>query len=144
MHRNGYGSKIWSAAYSSMSLRRRWSIDRLRSFRSRLNLPLNSNSQQEDLYSKCTNEVLHEYGKPDLPWSIKAHLQGRPVPEAHAMLCDWAKLPISDDEFLDKIRALQARYFPTTQLLPGVEDMLQRLRKTGVQMALATSSMLTF
>jgi pseudouridine-5'-monophosphatase len=56
------------------------------------------------------------------------------------MLCDWAKLPISDDEFLDKIRALQARYFPTTQLLPGVEDMLQRLRKTGVQMALATSS----
>ncbi len=35
----------------------------------------------EDLYTVCTNEVLREYGKPDLPWSIKAQLQGRPAPE---------------------------------------------------------------
>jgi len=35
----------------------------------------------EDLYTLCTNEMLHEYGKPDLPWSIKAQLQGRPGPE---------------------------------------------------------------
>lgn len=35
----------------------------------------------EDLYTICTNEVLHEYGKPDLPWNIKAQLQGRPAPE---------------------------------------------------------------
>ena len=35
----------------------------------------------EDLYTICTNEVLREYGRPDLPWSIKAQLQGRPGPE---------------------------------------------------------------
>lgn len=35
----------------------------------------------EDLYTIVTNEVLHEYGKPDLPWHIKAQLQGRPGPE---------------------------------------------------------------
>ena len=35
----------------------------------------------EDLYTICTNEVLREYGKPDLPWNIKAQLQGRPGPE---------------------------------------------------------------
>lgn len=35
----------------------------------------------EDIYTKITNEVLHMYGKPDLPWSIKAQLQGRPQPE---------------------------------------------------------------
>lgn len=35
----------------------------------------------EDLYTICTNEVLHEYGRPDLPWNIKAQLQGRPGPE---------------------------------------------------------------
>jgi beta-phosphoglucomutase-like phosphatase (HAD superfamily) len=35
----------------------------------------------EDLYTICTNEVLREFGKPDLPWNIKAQLQGRPGPE---------------------------------------------------------------
>lgn len=35
----------------------------------------------EDLYSIVTNEVLRECGKPDLPWSIKAQMQGRPGPE---------------------------------------------------------------
>jgi pseudouridine-5'-monophosphatase len=35
----------------------------------------------EDLYTICTNETLRKYGKPDLPWNIKAQLQGRPGPE---------------------------------------------------------------
>ncbi len=35
----------------------------------------------EDMYTICTNEILREYGKPDLPWKIKAQLQGRPGPE---------------------------------------------------------------
>lgn len=35
----------------------------------------------EDLYSQSTNAILHEYGKPDMPWSVKAQLQGRPGPE---------------------------------------------------------------
>ena len=34
----------------------------------------------EDKYTICTNEVLREYGRPDLPWHIKAQLQGRPGP----------------------------------------------------------------
>lgn len=32
----------------------------------------------EDIYTRVTNEVLAEYGKPNLPWNIKAQLQGRP------------------------------------------------------------------
>ena len=35
----------------------------------------------EDKYTMITNEVLAMYGKPSLPWSIKAQLQGRPQPE---------------------------------------------------------------
>ena len=31
----------------------------------------------EDIYTTATNEVLHKYGRPSLPWSIKAQLQGR-------------------------------------------------------------------
>ena len=35
----------------------------------------------EDIYTKCNNVILHEYGKPSLPWKIKAQLQGRPGPD---------------------------------------------------------------
>lgn len=38
----------------------------------------------EDIYSECTNIILHEHGKPSLPWKIKAQLQGRPGPEVHS------------------------------------------------------------
>lgn len=35
----------------------------------------------EDLYTLCNNVILHQYGRPSLPWNIKAQLQGRPGPE---------------------------------------------------------------
>ena len=37
----------------------------------------------EDIYTACNNVILHEYGKPSLPWKIKAQLQGRPGPEVN-------------------------------------------------------------
>lgn len=39
----------------------------------------------EDRYTQITNEVLQRYGKPNLPWSVKAQLQGRPGPEVRAL-----------------------------------------------------------
>ena len=97
----------------------------------------------EDLYTICTNEVLREYGKPDLPWHIKAQLQGRPGPAAGKIFQDWAQLPVPRDEYLKKVQALQSKYFPNCKALPGVEKLLQTLDKKTeprVQMALATSS----
>lgn len=35
----------------------------------------------EDIYTTITNQILQEHGKPLLPWSIKAQLQGRPQVE---------------------------------------------------------------
>lgn len=31
----------------------------------------------EDTYTEIYNNILHEYGKPDLPWSVKAKQQSR-------------------------------------------------------------------
>lgn len=46
----------------------------------------------EDLYTICTNQVLHEHGKGDLPWSIKAQLQGRPGPDVcHKTSCLYTR-----------------------------------------------------
>ncbi|KAI9723950.1 MAG: hypothetical protein M1812_000668 [Candelaria pacifica] len=97
----------------------------------------------EDLYTICTNTVLREYGKPDLPWNIKAQLQGRPGPEAAKIFHEWAHLPISDEELRNKVAVLQRHHFPSSQPLPGVPTLLKNLSSTTsplVHIALATSS----
>ncbi|PYI11519.1 HAD superfamily hydrolase [Aspergillus sclerotiicarbonarius CBS 121057] len=99
----------------------------------------------EDKYTDITNAILHEYGKPTLPWSIKAQLQGRPQPDASRIFHQWAQLPISPEEYGVKQAALQEKYFPQSQPLPGVRDLLANLLSTQttdhpVYIALATSS----
>ncbi|PWY91729.1 HAD superfamily hydrolase [Aspergillus sclerotioniger CBS 115572] len=99
----------------------------------------------EDKYTDITNAILEEYGKPPLPWSIKAQLQGRPQPDASRIFHQWAQLPISPEEYGVKQSALQEKYFPLSQPLPGVRDLLANLLSTQttdspVYIALATSS----
>ncbi|PNY26412.1 Uncharacterized protein TCAP_03648 [Tolypocladium capitatum] len=103
----------------------------------------------EDLYTLCVNLMLDRYGRPQLPWSIKAKLQGRPGPAANQIFQDWAKLPISHDQYLEELTALQQKLFPTTKPLPGIVELLADLDGTGkgearagnrVHVALATSS----
>ncbi|KAI9713085.1 MAG: hypothetical protein M1820_001070 [Bogoriella megaspora] len=97
----------------------------------------------EDLYTLCTNTVLREYGRPDLPWSIKSQLQGRPAPEASRIFREWAQLPVPAEEYHKRTAELQLQYFPNCKPLPGVPELLENLgRKTSpkVHIALATSS----
>ncbi|KAI9679390.1 MAG: hypothetical protein M1817_005412 [Caeruleum heppii] len=107
----------------------------------------------EDIYTLCTNIILHEHGRPDLPWSVKAQLQGRPGPErspkdpqAGAIFHAWAGLPLSEAEFRTRQTALQREHFPSTRPLPGVEILLRTLTgkpsnsSPSVHIALATSS----
>ncbi|KAK7996551.1 N-acetylglucosamine-induced protein 1 [Apiospora arundinis] len=84
----------------------------------------------EDLYTLCINIVLAKYGRPSLPWSIKAKLQGRPFPQSSAIFSEWAKLPVSDAEYQAEVAALQREHFPTTQPLPGVVQLLADLGRT--------------
>lgn len=100
----------------------------------------------EDKYTQCTNTMLARYGKPPLPWSIKAQLQGRPGPSAGEIFHAWAQLPISREQYMKEQTELQREIFPTTKPLPGVEKLLGDLATaetvTGekVYVALATSS----
>ncbi|KAF2723881.1 HAD-like protein [Polychaeton citri CBS 116435] len=97
----------------------------------------------EDKYTICTNIVLRKYGRPDLPWNIKAQLQGRPGPAAGKILQDWAQLPISPDEWVAQVTEQQRLHFPDCKALPGVPLLLDTLaNKTDppVRIALATSS----
>lgn len=84
----------------------------------------------EDLYTLCINLILEKYGKPNLPWSIKAKLQGRPGPAANKLFHEWAQLPIEHDDYIKQFYALQAQHFPGTQALPGIPKLLGDLGRT--------------
>ncbi|KAH6856933.1 HAD-like domain-containing protein [Chaetomium sp. MPI-CAGE-AT-0009] len=84
----------------------------------------------EDLYTLCVNLILEKYQRPSLPWSVKAKLQGRPGPAANKLFHDWAQLPITQEEYITQLYALQAQHFPTTQPLPGVPELLAHLGRT--------------
>ncbi|KAL1899370.1 hypothetical protein Cpir12675_001405 [Ceratocystis pirilliformis] len=84
----------------------------------------------EDIYTICVNLVLEKYNKPSLPWSIKARLQGRPGPAATEVFHQWAKLPISNEQYMEEYLALQRQYFPGTKPLPGIQKLLGDLGRT--------------
>ena len=101
----------------------------------------------EDAYTLVTNQILRENGRPDLPWRIKAQLQGRSGPAAGRIFREWAQLPISEEKFMVRQRELQADAFRHCKPLAGVEKMLKTLGEQGnmaggkkVHLALATSS----
>ncbi|KOS22994.1 putative uncharacterized hydrolase [Escovopsis weberi] len=95
----------------------------------------------EDLYTHCVNVILAKYGKPPMPWSIKAKLQGRPGPESTRIFHEWAGLPISAEAYVAENSALQREVFPSARPLPGVPALLAGLGAApGVHVALATSS----
>ncbi|KJX92132.1 hypothetical protein TI39_contig5911g00001 [Zymoseptoria brevis] len=94
----------------------------------------------EDLLSNCLDTILVKYGRPPLPWSVKASIQGTTPEKGRAIFRDWAKLPISRSEFQQHMSELQRRLFPTAEILPGAEDLLNWLVDRGVDVALATSS----
>lgn len=84
----------------------------------------------EDIYTLCINILLHKYGRPPLPWSIKAKLQGRPGPQANELFHTWAQLPIDNDDYIAQYSALQREHFPNAKALPGVVELLASLGRT--------------
>ncbi|KAK5627412.1 hypothetical protein RRF57_003127 [Xylaria bambusicola] len=101
----------------------------------------------EDIYTKCASIVLEKYGRPPLPWSIKAHMMGIPGSSNGDTFHNWAQLPISRAQFRQEQSEQQRLHFPKCKPLPGVEKLmadLQTAKNTDgypVQLALATSSM---
>ncbi|OTB07709.1 hypothetical protein M426DRAFT_19647 [Hypoxylon sp. CI-4A] len=100
----------------------------------------------EDLYTICSNLVLNKYGKPNLPWSVKSQLMGVPGSSNGDVFHNWAKLPISREQFKREQSEQQRLHFPECKPLPGVEKLLKDLKSAKttrgfpVEIALASSS----
>ncbi|KAL8396462.1 hypothetical protein RB594_008797 [Gaeumannomyces avenae] len=98
----------------------------------------------EDIYTLCADIVLQRHGRPRLPWSIKARLMGVPDSSNGDVFHEWARLPISREQWRDEQLAEQTRHFPDCQPLPGAERLLAHLASDaacpGVHAALASST----
>lgn len=86
----------------------------------------------EDKYTQCVNTLLAKYGRPPLPWSIKAQLQGRPFPQSQEIFHKWAQLPIAQEQYALEVAELQRELFPSSQPLPGVVELLANLNSAKV------------
>jgi pseudouridine-5'-monophosphatase len=100
----------------------------------------------EDIYTLCANNVLTKYGRPPLPWSIKARLMGVPGSSTGDVFHNWARLPIPREQFAREQTEQQQLHFPECRPLPGAEKLLSDLKngrtrtKSNVEIALASSS----
>ncbi|RDW82313.1 hypothetical protein BP6252_03425 [Coleophoma cylindrospora] len=100
----------------------------------------------EEMYTICANKILAKYGKPNLPWSVKAKLMGVPGSSTGEVFHAWASLPISREQYKQELREQQHLHFPNCKPLPGVEQLLAQLKVAHdvagnkVHIALASSS----
>jgi pseudouridine 5'-phosphatase len=106
----------------------------------------------EDIYTLCANNVLTKYGRPPLPWSIKAQLMGVPGSSTGDVFHNWAQLPIPREQFAREHTEQQQIHFPECRPLPGAEKLLLDLKNArtttttnnnnnnNVEIALASSS----
>ncbi|RDW75643.1 hypothetical protein BP5796_06464 [Coleophoma crateriformis] len=100
----------------------------------------------EEMYTICANKILAKYGKPNLPWSVKAKLMGVPGSSTGEVFHAWAALPISREQYKQELREQQHLHFPNCKPLPGVEQLLLQLKVAHdvagnkVHIALASSS----
>ncbi|KAF8858534.1 HAD-like protein [Acephala macrosclerotiorum] len=100
----------------------------------------------EDIYTICADNVLKKYGRPGLPWSIKAQLMGVPGSNNGDTFHAWAQLPISREQWAAEQNEQFQLHFPECEPLPGAMQLLSDLKKAHntnglpIHIALASSS----
>lgn len=95
----------------------------------------------ESKYTKVTNDVLADFkvGR-TLTWDVKIKLQGRPGPEASAILIKEYNLPVTPEELMEICFKKQEEEWPQSKFLPGALELINYLHSKKIPIALGTSS----
>jgi pseudouridine-5'-monophosphatase len=101
----------------------------------------------EDMITLSTNQLLEKYGRPAFTPSIRAQLMGVPDSTNGDVFHNWARLPISREQFAQESTEQMRRQFPNCTPLPGAEKLLANLSRARsassgdvIQLALASST----
>ncbi|KAI1259881.1 HAD-like domain-containing protein [Xylariaceae sp. FL1019] len=99
----------------------------------------------EDIVTHCLNNILTKYGRPTIPRSIRAQLMGIPKSSDGDVFHDWAKLPISREQFSRELTEEVRTHYPECKAMPGALELLSKLSyahstATGEKIAVALAS----
>lgn len=93
----------------------------------------------ERLYTVATERVTRRHGK-EYTWEVKQAVMGTVGSEATRIIIDRLQLPITVEEFEAEMHRSHLELFPSAPLMPGVERLVGHLHRSGVPIAVATSS----
>ena len=101
----------------------------------------------EDIITSSINQLLEKYGRPVLTRSIRVQLMGVPDSTNSDTFHNWAKLPISREQFAREATEQMRLGFPNCKPLPGAEKLLSNLSRARsatsgerIELALASST----
>ena len=83
----------------------------------------------EDIITLSTNKLLAKYGRPGLTRSIRAQLMAVPESTNGEVFHNWAKLPISREQFAQESSEQMRLHFSHCQPLPGAEELVSNLSR---------------
>ena len=93
----------------------------------------------EHYYFVAMDNVAQRYGK-RFTWETKVKIMGTTAKTYCRIVVDDLSLPITPDEFMRQLDEEYPKVFPMCSLMPGVQKLLDHLKKHAIPMAIASSS----
>ena len=93
----------------------------------------------ELIYTLATQRILTPFNL-EFTWPLKSKMMGLHEQKAAEILISETKINMTCEEYLTKRKELHEQMFPDCELMPGVEKLVEHLKKHGIPMAVATSS----
>ncbi|GBF66382.1 hypothetical protein TMEN_9102 [Trichophyton mentagrophytes] len=99
----------------------------------------------EDKITSSINQLLEKHGRPPLTRSIRARLMGVPGSTNSDLFHDWAKLPISHEQWALESAKHMRLHFSNCMPMPGAEQLVHNLSRahsaaSGYRMKLALAT----